>query len=174
MLHLGFHYELHEHPASPEYQWVEPKMTNATRKAVAALCGRITDTKPKIPYGFDHLGVEIDPNTGAVTVESSGTGLTCASFIMQVLKGCGVQLLAEAEWPEGANREWQEQMLGTMRDRGVPETHIAASAASVGARRFRPEEVQAATTIAPKPVGFEQVAALANELRLALIPEPIA
>jgi hypothetical protein len=170
MLHLAFHHWLINNPISPDYQWVKAALTLSNRKLLAALCERIGARRPRIPYGFEKSGLTFDVKTGALSQPDLGHGLTCASFILAVMKAQGINLLAEDEWPAGANQGWQDNMLELMKENNAPQDHIEAVRKTVGGRRFRPEEVVGSATARPRPVSFGEANRLAEIVNRELHP----
>lgn len=112
-----------------------------------------------IPYG-----VNIANKKGTFTKEGlykpppDRDGLTCATFVAEICRGVGLQLLNEGDWavrPEDAG--WIDQICNMLADprSGADEAHIAQVRRSFTGIRIRPEEVASAVTLwNSSPINF--------------------
>jgi hypothetical protein len=164
LLHLAWNFDLRSGEPTARYQWVPSTLSKSDEKFIAVICDRVRAASPPIPYGLDHEGVEFDGSTGQLRPHADGKGMTCASFILAILKCYGLSLLVEHEWPMDANPEWQEWIVTELSQNGAPPEHVEAVRNDVGCRRFTPQEVVAASTAKAWPVPFQQAAQLAVEL----------
>lgn len=172
ILHLAWNYRLMSGPVDDQYAWVEASLAASNRKLLAILADRIWNRQPQIPYGLTSLGVSFDPESGNINTVPPGHGLTCASFILTLLRSKGFHLLDEDTWPENANDAWHTWVVETLTaDSDATEEQVRAVAATVGSRRFRPAEVVGSGTLAVEqwPVGFDSATAVAREIESELI-----
>lgn len=151
-VHLAMHHDLRHGDIPPHYQIGLVKRHPSILKHLAIICSLIVTADPMVPYGFDPSGVSFDPATGAIRIEGDGKGLTCASFIISVLRSQGLQLLKEAEWSEYDNFDWQMAMLNALKERASPEYFALASGQVGMMRRFTPQEVVGAAQQSTWPV----------------------
>lgn len=104
-----------------------------------------------IPYG-----VNIANKKGTFTKDGvykppvDRDGLTCATFVTEICRGVGLQLLNEGDWgvrPEDA--AWIDQICDMLADprAGADEAHIAHIRRSFTGVRIRPEEVASAVNL---------------------------
>ncbi|MGA2292624.1 hypothetical protein, partial [Bradyrhizobium sp.] len=92
-----------------------------------------------------------------------GKGLTCATYIVAILKSLGFPLLLEDSWPidRADDQLWQRAIIEELRKSGAEEDYIAVAQNDVGAKRYRPAEVVGSATNAAWPVVFSDATALA-------------
>lgn len=101
----------------------------------------------KVAYGLDYDGTPAFDSNDQFD-GSEGRGLTCATFVLDFLADCGMQICDVSSWvyrpDDGKFQQW---VYGALSDRlGAPEyaDQLARVKRSVGtAPRFRPEEVAA-------------------------------
>lgn len=164
--HLAWNYALRSSAVPPDYCWMPTTLDEPNCKLLAVLTERIRTADPAIPYGLDAEGISFDRETGAIELGRSGKGLTCAVFILALLRTHGLTLLEEGSWPSEANIEWQERIVATLRE-SSPD-HAAAVEADIGCRRFSPGEVVGASAIENWPVPFADAAAASLEVEAQL------
>ncbi len=172
LLHLGWNYRLYCNRPDRSYQWVTVNIDNITKKFLSIVCDRIRKAKPPIPYGLDASGIAFDPNTGELKIGAKGKGMTCASFILGVVNTYSIRLLAEEQWPENENVEWQMHTINKLSELEPVATaeQLNDIMADVGSRRFTPSEVVGASTDTPWPIGYSRAQELAAQLMLELRP----
>ena len=92
-------------------------------------------------------------------------GLTCASFVLAVFPAAGLALADYATWPSDrpGDRQWQEKIIQSLEGR-ADQTHLEHPHNEIGAVRYRPEEVAAATALAPPAVQFERAEHLGMQI----------
>lgn len=161
-IHLAWHNDLRNERFNNSYTLRSISLDESEKKMLAAVCGEIAKRGPEIPYGLERANIVFDPIDGAILNLNSGKGLTCASFVLTVLKTYDHILLNESEWPENANTSWQEYILRLLS--GQPGIDVGIMAADIGARRFTPCEVVASGPEPEWPVGFERAQNLGGEL----------
>ncbi|MCK6514912.1 hypothetical protein L6R46_07655 [Myxococcota bacterium] len=107
------------------------------------------------PYALGDFGSTFDDRGGLVLAPGS-VGLTCATFVMAVLRSAGVEVLLEEGWPVRSEQDafWLQALVGF-----AHPNHLAALTAQVeaGVARVHPHELLAACTLTPLPVTFSQV-----------------
>ena len=171
ILHLAWNHKLMAGPVDEHYGWVEASLTPSNKKLLALLADRIWNSRPKIPYGLTNSGVSFDPMTGELGPVPLGQGLTCATFILALLKTEGLRLLDEETWPEGANDDWQRWVVEALINDGADDEQVEAVKATIGSRRQRPAEVVGSATLSAQkwPVVFEEAQTVAAEVEASLI-----
>lgn len=96
-----------------------------------------------IPYGFKYVVDSVLTREGLVPPDlPPGSGLTCSTFVLQVLRNNEFFILDTESWEsrEG-DAAWQAGILAALKEY-APQAHIEALTECVGvAVRFRPEEV---------------------------------
>ncbi|MDH2402003.1 hypothetical protein QCM77_18860 [Bradyrhizobium sp. SSUT18] len=167
--HLGWHFELHDHPADDDrYLWADTGLDEGNSHVIAAWLSDRRTHPNDIPYGFDAKGSCFDKVTLDFVPPALGKGLTCATYIKAVFSHLGFDdFLDEGTWPldRQSDRSWQLAVVEELRKRASQE-HIAALMEDVGATRFRPAEVVGAATVVSDswPVTFDDVAAIAQSI----------
>lgn len=171
MMHLNWHYKFSLDAIDDNFDgcWVVTTIDlpdTASKHLTAVMLG-ISKTFPKISYGINFIaskgsfiGTQYSPPEGS-------HGLTCASFVLEVLRAGNVELIQESTWektPE--NEQWGERVCGYLaQTQGVTSEHVAAVRASINGLRLIPYEVSGAAS-QPKeerPVTYPQVQPLAQE-----------
>jgi hypothetical protein len=96
---------------------------------------------------------------------NDGCGLTCATFVMALLRTYGIELLRQEEWPERPeDRPFHEFIVHELETSGADPEHVEAVRKEIGCARYRPEEVTAAALLGDLPVGFVQASSLGAEI----------
>jgi len=103
---------------------------------------------------------------------NDGCGLTCATFVMALLKTYGIELLRQEEWPKRPeDRPFHELLVQDLATSGADPEHVEAVRKEIGCARYRPEEVTAAALLGELPIGFVQASALGAEIATGLKQE---
>lgn len=172
LLHLKWHLRLRQQDISEDlnlnYRFVQVKRHKSILKHLAVICSKVARENSDVPYGFNP-DVSIDPDTGIIEIKSSGSGLTCATFILSVLKSQALELLREDEWPYDANQKWQAAIIEMLEDQhvtpNISEEHLRLMKEDVGkVRRFTPQEVVGSSTLPPWPIGFNDAQKIATAI----------
>jgi hypothetical protein len=168
LLHLAWHCLLRNEAGIPDYMhlWTSPAVEPERLRVVAALCRRVwrKNDAGGIPYAFSHPSDSFEAATGEFLVGPARFGLTCASFVLAVFDAAGLRLVEYDTWvcDRPGDREWQEKIIAKLAGRASQE-HIDHLRNEIGAVRFRPEEVAAATTLV-LPATYAHTAALGEKI----------
>ena len=171
LLHLAWHYILRCAPEGEDdgldesYMWADlAELEDEPRRVVASFLSTIAERKPLIPYGLNAEGIEFDRRTGEIVSRPGGRGLTCATFLLSVMKTIGYDILDVSNWPttRPGDAEWQGRILELLEPR-APE-HADAVRRDLPCARFRPEEVTGAAATAGWPHNFVQAEKAAAEV----------
>ena len=171
MLDLAWHFRLRNDPADPDYFWVEPGFPERRARQVATFCRLVAKRNENgLPYAFSDPDRSIDPMTGGFLLGPTKLGLTCASFVLAVFAATGLPLAVLESWPRGrdGDAEWQAFIVECLEKSEATPEHVAAVRGEIGHVRYRPDEVAAASSIAPPAATFEQVGIPAATLRALL------
>ncbi len=153
LLHLAWHEDLRtEQTPNNKYIWIDlgEQFTEIDKQIILAHVFKIVEANGSavIPYGFDSKGQYIDLETGKFKPSLKAVGLTCATFVLQVFKSCGFELVNLDSWQKKDKKaiRWQKEMLKTLVEReGVSKEFLEHQTANIGSRRYLPEEVAAAS-----------------------------
>ena len=161
--HLAWHFRLRDDAASDPYLWADTALDENNSRFVAAWLASRQNSPSNIPYGIDAGGSCFDKATREFLPPPLGKGLTCATYIVAILKSLGFPLLLEETWPTDRTSDdsWQRAVIDALRNDGAGEDYVEATQKDVGAKRFRPSEVVGSATRAPWPVAFQDAAELA-------------
>ena len=161
--HLAWHFRLRDEPAADPYLWADVGLDESNSRIVAAWLASRQNSPSNIPYGIDAGGSCFDKTTREFLSPPLGKGLTCATYVVAVLKSLGFPLLLEDTWPtdRADDHSWQRAVIDELRKSGAEEDYIDAAQRDVGARRYRPAEVVGSATSATWPVVFSDATALA-------------
>lgn len=163
-------------PPVTGFLWANLALPDAeTLRAVAAVIGAIEVAHPDIPYGFSWDGDAFNPD-GTLIQAPLGQGLTCATFVLKVLRAAGVELIDFVGWQDQqSDQEWRDKIIGMLNGRNVDPSHIDALKRDVSARRVKPEDVVGAGMQSPKPVPAQLVQETAVKVAQEVgerLPEP--
>jgi hypothetical protein len=169
VLHLAWHCRLENEAIVPQYFafWVDPRFPLTRLRQVASYCRRVwrKNEAGGIPYAFSQPNAALDPATGAILLGPTVFGLTCASFVLAVFASAGMPLLDCTTWiaEREGDRQWQEEIVEKLAEH-AEAVHIQHIKSEIGTVRFRPEDVAAATILAPPPAVFESAAPLGQQI----------
>lgn len=176
LCHLAWHCCLEDEEVQEEgfdYLWTESDLNTTVQKGIVAFLLNIIKNKDvnPVPYGFIRYGCSFDPNTGIYVTDGHGEGLTCATFILDVLSGLSLNLVNQQSWPiRTEDDEWREYILSFLKKRASNE-HIKALEKAKGIVRFRPTEVTASFEVNSDewPVNFAEVESKSQQIKTALM-----
>lgn len=113
----------------------------------------------KIPYGFNFIPESVLMPDGSVPDNlPPGSGLTCATFVLQVLRNQDFNILDLESWEKRDSDEAWQESISSMLKPYIPVAHFHALKESIGiAVRFRPEEVAGcARDFEDEPIKFPE------------------
>lgn len=106
---------------------------------------------------------------GGRPVGNDEHGLTCATFVLAVLRSAGVELLKREDWPSRADDMVRfAKILKALRSVSAEDAYFDALEAEVTAVRFRPTEVAGASSKQP-PCSFVDAVAAATVIEEFLV-----
>ena len=149
-------------------------LSDENRMVISAFLQSMEEEHPDIPYGFGIDGQCFDEDGNFVT-PPPGEGLTCATFVVEVLRQQGFDILVEDSWPIRAEDEaWRAAIIQQLELSGSADApHIAALAAKPTTTRVRPDEVAAACLNSPIPNEFASIVALAEDIYAQVNKQPV-
>lgn len=164
LLHLASHYSLQCDDQIDGHAWVFPAIAPELLPSVAAMCARVVKRNAAgIPYGFRYDATRFTTD-GQLTLGTAERGLTCATFVLAVLRSAGVELLARTEWPKRADDQVRFTRIHRSLTRlGADDAHLDAIEAEIDSVRFRPMEVAGASS-EPPPCSFAKASAAATQM----------
>jgi len=129
--------------------------------AIEELLRDLAASPPIIKYGVGVIQAQGSFSRSGYVKPKGSDGLTCATFVWQLLKYGGLDPVQAESWPEGANADWVisiAQMLADPRRQDI-EQAIAVVGAKMVARRIKPTElgVPALHPIEDWPMHYETV-----------------
>lgn len=160
-LHLAWHHRLRDDPEPPsEGLWVEPRLDeyalSDVRVSARLIARRHADGL--LPYAF-RFGARFDA-MGALQL-NQGHGLTCSTFVIEVLAHAGVNLVDAATWEQDRpaprrqeDEDAQRRLVAYLRKMPDARRHADLVEAEVPCTRIRAEEVAAASGMDGLPVCF--------------------
>ena len=161
-LNLAWHSILRSESPSDKYIWSEIPLDRPNQIHLLTFCSLVYESNQAgIPYGIGIEGTGFDKG-GAFTYEEPYAGLTCATFVMQVLHSQGYNIIDFEKWHHRkADKRWQIQIIQKLEEWGkkgrVSKEHIAYQRKMIqkGMARFKPEEIAAAAVLPDPPHGAE-------------------
>ena len=171
-LHLAWHFSLRKDIPNEKYLWLDIPLDPINKTHLATVCELIYESNQcGIPYGIciDGTGFAKD---GTFTSTENYSGLTCATFVIQVLHSQGFYIIDFEKWKhKKADKRWQKQIIQTLQKFASKE-HIQYQHKKLqeGAARFKPEYVAVASSLANPPHGADALKKPASNL-LNLIKE---
>lgn len=120
-----------------------------------------TKSAGKIPYGFNYVPDSVLTAEGDVEKDlPAGSGLTCATFILQVLRSQSFDIIDLESWESrDEDKDWQSKILTMLKEKSsASKEHLEALEAHMGtAARFKPEEVAGcANAYDEEPIQFPE------------------
>lgn len=181
ILHLALHVDLRSDQNFERYGWLSPRVSVVQQALVSDLCALVYDRfsqgKVELQYAFE--AVTKIAKDGTLSAKGPGTGFTCSTFVMALFEAHDILLIDVSTWPDPDSADERRQLEivelieGRVRARGTYEryaAHIKELRKSTGkAKRFKPEEVQAASVIQPPPAEYTAVHHLATTLLAQII-----
>ena len=176
VMHLAWHERLKVHAIPTELNlcWagavlgIPPAASKATVGIVRAVAAR----RATIRYDLNFVAAygSFSP-TGKFKPPKGSNGLTCASFIVEVLRAAMVDLVRDNTWrSDAANIAWGHRVCDVLTEKGADADHVAAVRKSINGLRIRPFEVAGAARLGPDswPADFDAVQDPAMEVRTDL------
>lgn len=159
-LHLAWHCDLLKETPDEKYLWLDIPLDPINKMHLATVCELIYETNKEagIPYGLSINGTGFAKD-GRYTADEHYAGLTCATFVIQVLRSQGLQIIDFDKWQHRqADKRWQMQTVQKLERRASRE-HIQYQRKKIqeGAARFKPEEVAVAASLPNPPYGAEAI-----------------
>lgn len=179
-LHLAFHLECRNESPDPSYisyLSIDPLVHRRRLPHIAAKFRLVWNANGKfVPYGLSDASDFFDPVTGKYLLGPTRYGLTCSSFVVAGFRLAGFRLLNEPTLPpmRPGDAEWKQSMTALLRKVKASDEHIKRFEDDNPFLRLRPEDVAAASLIAPLPAAFEQIAPVSVEILklLGVTPPP--
>ncbi|MBB5046148.1 hypothetical protein HNR60_000890 [Rhodopseudomonas rhenobacensis] len=167
LAHLAWHHiQIADGAPDEAYKWDQIQLGDINTKTVASWLNKRRAKPDKIPYGFSVTGDVFERGTDEFIEPPLGMGLTCATYILAVLRHLGFPMLEEHTWPEARPDDlaWQVGILEKLQENGASAEHTTALAENVGAVRFRPDEVCGAAILPDWPIAFDDASTAAAEI----------
>ena len=144
LIHFAWHRDLRDDEPDNTYLWADIGLDTANARYLAAFAANLKRNQVNIFYGLDQAGSCFDSETGDFIPPPLGKGLTCATFILAVMRSVGFAALLEESWsPREDDAAFGQQIVEDLIATQPPidPAHISVLASDAGAKRFRPEEV---------------------------------
>lgn len=178
VVHLAWHKDLRVEAISPALKvcWVSTtlRIPPVASKAVVGIVRAVASRLPQVNYGINLIAAK-----GSFTLRGEyrppkgSDGLTCASFVVEVLRAASVSLVKYETWrAETANNNWADQVCQGLAATQVPQSHIDAVQKNArNGLRLRPYEVAGAATMPARelPVDFDTAQPAAKEAEAKLL-----
>ena len=114
LFHLNWHVDLKldEFPVAGCWTSVAVALPNKTAKQVVAVIRGIAQRMPKINYGVNFIAAKGSFKDRRYCAPKDSDGLTCASFVVEVLLHAGVDLIRRETWEKSAaNEDWGNRVV---------------------------------------------------------------
>jgi hypothetical protein len=178
VLHLAWHHKFRVDFIPEDIEgdcWIAQilPVPPSTGKQLAAYMRAASMNKFEIPYGLDvHAAKGSFDQNAKYQPSSDSDGLTCATFVTEMLRGACVDLIQEDFWEKTeANVAWGKAVAKILSNEGANPLHVAAveKSAEKGIR-VRPYEVAGAASLSREawPVSFADSQQPAYEVEAAL------
>lgn len=166
VLHLEWHRKLRAHsiPMDLETCWIASPLNipSGASKALVAFARVVATRGPTINYGINFIAARgsFDPR-GTYKPPKGSDGLTCATFIVELLRAGKIDLVNSENWKaQAANVAWANIVCNSLATTfGVDQDHVDAVRRNINGLRMRPFEVAGAASLDPKswPADFDDV-----------------
>jgi hypothetical protein len=153
--------------------WACPSVEPERLESVAGMCRlvwREYENSQRFPYALRFEGTSFD-HSGRLVLGARSRGLTCATFILAVLRSVGVTLVDEGSWP--IRKAEDERFLDAL-SRFATTEHMAILRREVadGVKRIWPDEVIGACMVSSLPAAFDVVRRAADAVLDVLTSKP--
>ncbi|MTI99362.1 MAG: hypothetical protein FH752_12145 [Marinobacter adhaerens] len=166
-LHLASHRQLRLDPPDDHYVWVDVQLDDLSKMLLATYCTSVVSKNPQgLPYSICKEGAFFRAD-GTFHQEFEYSGLTCATFVLEIFRSQGFEVLDLRKWAQlPEDRVWQIQILQLLEQVGMPADYLDAQRKQLkeGVDRYRPEQVVAATAMDGWPLGFYDVKKTSEDL----------
>lgn len=178
LIHLAWHKKLEVDTIDGGFDgcWigVELDLPNSTSKQLVGITRAVAKKRlSNIPYGVN-LSKSIGSFTNGKYKQPKGSdGLTCATFVVEMLAQCAVNLVFHDTWPNTAQSiAWANTVCTMLEHYGAETEHVQAVRNNVrNAARLRPFEVAGIATL-PRdrwPVSYSEAQEPASMAQQALL-----
>ena len=157
--HLCWHLEVKDDDLCDfRYMWVDVAALGPQNKRLLAL--RLSKVgKDKVPYGvgFKEDGEYIDKKTLRYRKTVLGDGLTCATYVLEILQTFGHKPFVFSQWvATQPDIDWQKATIAENEAKYPNDiAHFSAERSNIGGARFRPEHITASGKENKWPVSQE-------------------
>lgn len=172
LLHLAWDHHLRDQPIDEEelgwergFIWIEipllPEKVHALVHHCRKIAERVQRQGQEVRYSIRYCLGSFDPETGKYMPGESEHGLTCATCVLAVCLGIGVELVAVDTWPpREEDAGWISRIVDALR-KDDPD-HASKVERDGLCARFRPTEVIGACLEEPLKVPFARAMCLAE------------
>lgn len=179
VLHLGFQNDLNRDENLQAFSlWIKPNISPFQLDAFGVYCEavwqRFLSGEMEIVYGLRYDEYAQIQQDGMLVLGEKNTGFTCATFILTLFHMCGHDLIDIETWTSReTDKKWQEGIVGILKvlaDKAhkkyrVTQDQVALQQGAIGCKRYRPEDVAAASALYDAtPATCEQIQAAANQI----------
>jgi hypothetical protein len=161
LLHFGNHHTiLDDSPlVQAKFSWARPNLRPHHVPQIEELCVLIADNRAAIqsmiPYGFKYSEASLfSVFDGSFKAADGTTGLTCATFVLAILRTAGVRLVKTASWPQASGVAAQIDYLRRRIRNYGQSLHTQRLNEEIGCVRFSPSQVAGACLYDWHPVDY--------------------
>jgi hypothetical protein len=186
VLHLEWHRKLRAHAIPIELStcWIASPLGIPTgaSKAIVALARAVATRGSTINYGINFIAAKgsFDPH-GSYKPPKGSDGLTCATFVVELLRAGKIDLVNSADWKAHAdNTDWANLVCTSLAHTpGIEQAHVDAVRRNINGLRMRPFEVAGAANLGSNswPADFDEVQEpaqqVAKQLDSVCITDPL-
>lgn len=141
LFHLGRNNYYRQEPLTKSYTYlVVPALEPETANAIISLLVTVLqNTHGNVPYSIAWDQEEYFDKNGILVKTDPIDGFTCATFVLEILKRQGMELVDRSTWPlTEDNKDWQKNILPHL---GLSIESLMAQLEVIGKfPRIRPEE----------------------------------
>lgn len=161
-LHLSDHHKILNEDFTfhdRKNQVIDIPLHPVVQNNLRAMCIRVAQKieKNEVPYTFTTGNGYFNKN-GIWVSNKPEEGLTCATFIMAIYKSIKIPLVDINTWKKRkSDIKWQKEIIEYFKkENNKHKELIVHLERSIGAYRYRPEEVAAAANLKNPPIKFEK------------------
>lgn len=153
VLHLAWHKDLRLDCVSPDLKqcWGAETLSvpPVASKAVVAIVRGVASKFASVNYGLNFIAAKGSFSANGVYKAPKGSdGLTCASYVVEVLRAASINLLALDTWEKTVQNEtWGNEVCDLLQRDPKNADHVEAVKKNINGLRVRPFEVVAAARI---------------------------
>jgi hypothetical protein len=154
-----------------KFFWIQCNLHPVLLRVMAGICQHCNDHKPEIPYSIKYFGdYFLDMEGFEIARDAPGDGLSCATFVLEIFRKRGLEVLKLEDWPLFQDSELMDRIVGFLEQHTTADQNqIQALKSSLGTfPRFEPAQVAAGAIQSENnmPLGYVIASQMAENIEI--------